>query len=180
MARALPRTVRPDPKMEPEVGSGTRPVTKKSKESERPLRHSQRPTVRAPESASLAAYSHQPPQIHGPTLSQTPTVRELRIVPRVPSTSDFVALAALAVPSTIVSLDDVPFVACLPTDMLDAKLDHRQGFVLSLIDGKSSVQALVDACPLPEEETRRILGDLRVAGLVALRTPRLTGRAHRP
>jgi hypothetical protein len=129
----------------------------------------------------MAAYSHEPPRILTQTTSsQTPTVRELRIVPRVPSVSDFVAPTPPAVPSASASMEDVPFVACLPRDMLDAKLDHREGFVLSLIDGRSSVETLVDACPLPEEETRRILGALRGAGIVALRTPRLTGRARKP
>jgi hypothetical protein len=128
----------------------------------------------------MAAYSHAPPRIFDQTTRQTPTVRELRVVPRVPSASDFVAPAAPSVVVPSASLDDVPFVACLPTDMLDARLDHREGFVLSLVDGKSNVQTLVDSCPMPEEETRRILGALRAAGLVALRTPRRTGRAHKP
>jgi hypothetical protein len=170
MARARPRTLRPKPQSAAEAGrSGTRPVARKTRTSERPNRESQRPTVRVPASASLASYKHSQPRIQ----DHIPTVPALRVIPRTAATTDFGG--ADAMPETErsgPSLDEVPYVACSPQELLVAKLDHREGFVLSLVDGRSTVEAVIDACPMVAVETRRILLELQMRGLVALRAPR--------
>jgi hypothetical protein len=49
------------------------------------------------------------------------------------------------------------------------KLDHREGFVLSLIDGTSSIDTILDACPLSTHKTLRILHGLCERGILGLR-----------
>jgi hypothetical protein len=41
--------------------------------------------------------------------------------------------------------------------------------VVSLLDGRSSVEAVLDACPMAESETRAILGELLRRGILGLR-----------
>lgn len=49
-----------------------------------------------------------------------------------------------------------------------APLDHRQGFVLSLVDGKTSVQALIDLAGIAEQEVVGMLQRLRSLGIITL------------
>jgi hypothetical protein len=46
-------------------------------------------------------------------------------------------------------------------------LDHREGFLLSLIDGASSVEQLLDVCGMPPLEATRILCRLAAEGVVS-------------
>jgi hypothetical protein len=55
---------------------------------------------------------------------------------------------------------------------LRASLDHWAGFVLSLVDGKASIEELVDASSLPEVEALRVLCELRERGLIGVRPKR--------
>ena len=50
-----------------------------------------------------------------------------------------------------------------------APIDHRAGFLLTYIDGSTSVQGLVDMAVMPEEEVHEILDRLRRLGIIALR-----------
>jgi hypothetical protein len=45
-------------------------------------------------------------------------------------------------------------------------LDARTGFVLSLIDGVSPLETIVDACGLPADEVQRIASDLERRGVL--------------
>lgn len=47
-------------------------------------------------------------------------------------------------------------------------IDHRDAFVLSLIDGKMSLQALVDVAAMPRDEVLEILQRLEQLGVVSL------------
>ena len=69
---------------------------------------------------------------------------------------------------TLGSLDRVPRVALAPGDLGKLALDHRAGFVLTFIDGMSSIDTLLDASGLPRLELLRILRDLVLAGVVVL------------
>jgi hypothetical protein len=45
-------------------------------------------------------------------------------------------------------------------------LDHRTGFVLSLLDGQATLEEVLDMSPLPEDELRSVLTDLLCRGIV--------------
>ena len=49
-----------------------------------------------------------------------------------------------------VSREAIPFVRPLPHELQQLNLDHRSGFVLSQIDGVSSVETIVDISAMPE------------------------------
>jgi hypothetical protein len=49
-----------------------------------------------------------------------------------------------------------------------ATLDGRSGFLVSLIDGVTSVESLLDLSGMPGEETLTRLEDLRLHGIVDL------------
>jgi hypothetical protein len=69
------------------------------------------------------------------------------------------------------SVDRVPYVTASMKDILLAKLDHREGFVLSLVDGRSDIDALIDASPMPTHKTLRILLSLRAQSLIGVKEP---------
>jgi len=50
----------------------------------------------------------------------------------------------------------------------DAPINHRDAFVLSLIDGKTSVQGVVDLAAMPDGEVLTILERLAALGIVSL------------
>jgi hypothetical protein len=54
-------------------------------------------------------------------------------------------------------------------EVMLAKLDHREGFVLSLVDGASDIDTILDACPMPTHKTLRILHELHQRGILGLR-----------
>jgi hypothetical protein len=79
-----------------------------------------------------------------------PTHSEVR--PRVPSS---------AVPWLLVTYDRLQ----------DLPLDARAGFLVSLIDGKCTVEMLLDISGMGRDETLGILGRLVTLGAVELRDP---------
>jgi hypothetical protein len=40
------------------------------------------------------------------------------------------------------------------------QIDHRAGFLLSLVDGKSSLEEIVESCGMPRLDALRILQEL--------------------
>jgi len=54
-------------------------------------------------------------------------------------------------------------------DLSRFALDARAGFLLSLIDGDTTVEGLLDLSAMPADETRRLLEDLIRQGLVSVR-----------
>jgi hypothetical protein len=63
---------------------------------------------------------------------------------------------------------DVPRVAATTQECVDQGLDHRAGFILSLLDGCSNVETVLDAAGLPEHQTLEVLCDLCARGIVTL------------
>jgi hypothetical protein len=63
----------------------------------------------------------------------------------------------------------VPHPLTSPEGALHLPLDHWAGFVLSLVDGATSINDLLDAAALPEVETLRLLCELRDRGLIGVR-----------
>jgi hypothetical protein len=66
-------------------------------------------------------------------------------------------------------LERVPLVVVPRTQMRWLSMDHRAGFVLSLIDGSSSVDMILDVCGMPKLDALRILHELVQQKIVAFR-----------
>jgi hypothetical protein len=66
-------------------------------------------------------------------------------------------------------LDRVPMVVVPRTQMRWLSMDHRAGFILSLIDGSSSVEMVLDVCGMPKLDALRILHELVQQKIVAFR-----------
>lgn len=66
-------------------------------------------------------------------------------------------------------LDRVP-VVMVPRDQLRwLSIDHKAGFVLSLVDGVSNLEMIIDVSGMPELDTLRILSELAQQRIIALR-----------
>lgn len=55
------------------------------------------------------------------------------------------------------SLDRVPSTAIGGPPIHDLRLDHRAGFILSLIDGMSPVSTILDMCPMARSEALAVI-----------------------
>ena len=55
------------------------------------------------------------------------------------------------------ALDKVPSAAIGGPPIHDLRLDHRAGFLLSLIDGVSPISTILDMCPLARSEALAVL-----------------------
>jgi hypothetical protein len=67
-------------------------------------------------------------------------------------------------------LDRVPSVVVQRTQLRWLSIDHRAGFVLSLIDGTSNLEMILDVCGMPRLDAMRILNELVQQKIVALTT----------
>jgi hypothetical protein len=64
-------------------------------------------------------------------------------------------------------LDRIPVVVALSKRTGNRAIDNRTGFLLSLIDGSSTLESILIACALPRLDALRILDDLVQRGVVA-------------
>ncbi len=71
------------------------------------------------------------------------------------------------------SMSHVPIVVMTSAEIDRLEIDHRAGFLLSLIDGASSLEAILDVCGMPRLDALRILRELVQRG--AIRLGRLSG-----
>ncbi|HEY6462066.1 MAG TPA: hypothetical protein VIY73_17995, partial [Polyangiaceae bacterium] len=60
----------------------------------------------------------------------------------------------------------VPWLMMTDDQVKSLRIDHRAGFVLSLVDGRCTVEMIFDVCGLEEEEAREILLDLADLGAI--------------
>lgn len=67
------------------------------------------------------------------------------------------------------SLDRVPTVIVPRTQMRWLSIDHRAGFILSLVDGASTVEMILDVAGMPRLDSLRILQELVERRIVAFR-----------
>jgi hypothetical protein len=67
------------------------------------------------------------------------------------------------------SLDRVPIMIVPRTQLRWLSIDHRAGFILSLIDGTSSVEMVLDVSGMPRLDALRILQELVQQRIVSLR-----------
>ena len=66
-------------------------------------------------------------------------------------------------------LDRVPMVVVPRSQMRWLSIDHRAGFILSLVDGSSSVEMILDVCGMPKLDALRILQELVQQKILAFR-----------
>ena len=75
-----------------------------------------------------------------------------------------------------ISLASIPVVA-VPLDRVrELPLDARQGFVLSLVDGESTLEEIIDICAFERIETIEIVAAFIQAGIVAMLPPTPTSK----
>jgi hypothetical protein len=67
-----------------------------------------------------------------------------------------------------VDAHEVPRVLVPPEELPNRLLSHREAFVVSLIDGSSSVQTLLEMGILPADKKLAILCNLRARGVIKL------------
>ena len=66
-------------------------------------------------------------------------------------------------------LDRVPVVMVAREQLRWLSIDHRAGFVLSLVDGVSSLEMILDVSGMPELDALRILSELAQQRIISLR-----------
>lgn len=67
------------------------------------------------------------------------------------------------------SLNKIPILAVHPSNLRSLSLDHRSGFLLSLIDGMSSIEEIIDIAAMSPLEALRTLYALLTQHVIALR-----------
>jgi hypothetical protein len=67
------------------------------------------------------------------------------------------------------SLDGVPVVLLGPAELATLTLDHRAGFMLTFVDGATTLDDVLDACGLPRAEGLQIVADLLKRKVIAMR-----------
>ncbi len=70
------------------------------------------------------------------------------------------------------SLDQVPVMMIPHAELRWLALDHRAGFVLSLVDGTSSIDEIIDVSTMAQLEVLRTLYNLLSQNVISLRRPR--------
>ena len=73
--------------------------------------------------------------------------------------------------SGVVSLDAVPWLHIPYDELLAMPLDARQGFLLSLVDGRCTVEMITDMSGLPRDEVVTMLQELVTMRVLTLRFP---------
>jgi hypothetical protein len=68
------------------------------------------------------------------------------------------------------SLEHIPVRTCSAKELLAASIDHRQGFVLSLVDGATPIQSIIDASPQAMHQVLSALTELLGLGLIGFRS----------
>jgi hypothetical protein len=70
------------------------------------------------------------------------------------------------------SRDAVPFVAVARRQLMGLVLEPWAGFVLSVVDGYTSIQDILDVSPMLEHETLNALDQLHARGVIKIRSRR--------
>lgn len=64
-------------------------------------------------------------------------------------------------------VESVPRLVLSAAEVRALPLDHRAGFIMWLIDGRSSVEDVLDGCAMPMDEAIAILRALAAMGVIA-------------
>lgn len=68
-----------------------------------------------------------------------------------------------------IPLEAVPWLVMTYDQLRTLPLDSRAGFVISLVDGRCTVEMMFDLCGMSEDETLDILAELLRLGAIELR-----------
>jgi hypothetical protein len=95
--------------------------------------------------------------------------REATGEPRVDGSPESEAAAAAA-RHDVADFDPtrVPRLTVAQEDLVQLKLDHRAGFLVSLLDGVSTIEMIVDVAGMPQEEALSALQALYLRGIIRL------------
>ncbi len=63
----------------------------------------------------------------------------------------------------------VPYLAVDEREISLLPLDHREGFLLSRVDGLSTIETILDVCAMSADEALEIIKGLVERGIIALR-----------
>jgi hypothetical protein len=77
------------------------------------------------------------------------------------------------------SLDAVPWLMLSYAQVMSLGLDHREGFLLSLIDGRTNVETLFELASMPKRDVLRILARWLAMGVITLKDDPASSR-NRP
>jgi hypothetical protein len=70
------------------------------------------------------------------------------------------------IPAAVDFLTRVPRLTVPAAELTLQPLDHRSGFLVSLVDGRSTVETILDLCAMPSDEALQILQGLIERGVV--------------
>ncbi|HEY3818717.1 MAG TPA: hypothetical protein VGL81_16215 [Polyangiaceae bacterium] len=79
--------------------------------------------------------------------------------------------AAMTDESWARTMTGVPVVVMGVEDLKRLPLDHRAGFLLSMMDGATDLETLAEIAGMPRDEVVHLLRDLVESGVVNFRTP---------
>jgi hypothetical protein len=66
----------------------------------------------------------------------------------------------------------VPVAVLSAARTTEVQLDHWAGFILSLVDGATTIDEIIAASPMPEHEALRLLAELQQRGVIDVRAPK--------
>ena len=95
-----------------------------------------------------------------------------RAMPRAeaaPPSRDDASSSDLSEDARAIALDGVPLLTVSFAELRTMALDHRGGFLISLIDGTSSVEMILDVCGMPPNEALVILKSFSEQGIIAIK-----------
>jgi hypothetical protein len=72
-------------------------------------------------------------------------------------------------PSLLASIALVPYLRMAPRDISRGTIDHGAACVLALVDGRTSIEQILDTSPMPVPRVLRILSELLERGIVGLK-----------
>ncbi len=107
-------------------------------------------------------------RINAPGVSPAPPGTGTRISIPPPPTVRRPDLASKGILDDPGALHRVPRRVVSGERLQNSMLDHREGFVLSLIDGQLDIEAIVDVCGMPMSEVLEILESFRLSGVISL------------
>jgi len=71
----------------------------------------------------------------------------------------------------LVPMQGVPWLIVTHDELRRLPLDSRAGFVVSLIDGRCTVEMILDVAGMPEDDVIALLGKLAELGAIEFRDP---------
>ena len=71
--------------------------------------------------------------------------------------------------SRVVRLDAVPWLNMTYDELAGMRLDQRHGFLVSLVDGRCTIEMLADMTGFGVDETAALVAELVVLGVLTLR-----------